>query len=115
MIEKIRKAILKFLRLDDFQEDIKAKIKRLEDEYSDLNNRLFYFERLIHIGMDLKAHEKSNSWAVVCIGGNVQRILFLSLNRSDACHVQEFLKEYKNSDIILDYVRGLKLEEFMRW
>lgn len=81
-------------RIDNQYEVIQKLNKIILDTRNTLSN-------IVDIGVDVHL-KSSNSWAVVCIGGNIQRIEFLDLDRTDIEHIREFLSRYKVSNKCID-------------
>ena len=52
-------------------------------------------ESVVSIGTDVHIHDYTNSWAVVCIEGNVNMVKFVDLRRGEARDVLRFLKQFE--------------------
>lgn len=68
-------------------------ISHCQDSVNVLHNTI---ENVVHIGTDVRYHnERTHSWAVVCIEGNINIVKFVDLGRQDARGILEYLKHFE--------------------
>lgn len=91
----LREKLVKWL---DIQQDYSRKV------YQDIAvgnlRRVRTLEKLVKIGVDI--HQKSPSWAVVCIEGHPEYIKFYGADTNTIKEIKNFLKQFNNSDTIID-------------
>lgn len=82
----------------------KLGIDLLRRKQTGLDGRLKVLERLVDVGVDV--HVRSNSWAVVCIGGSREYVKFYTLGRgghdNDLHALLNFLRDMKRAGVIID-------------
>lgn len=54
------------------------------------------------VGVDISLGKNEHSWAVVCIKGKKEYIKFMPLNDESVYSVINFLKQFKNSNMVID-------------
>lgn len=68
-------------------------ISHLQDSVNAIHNTL---ESIVHIGTDVRQYnERTHSWAVVCVEGNINIVKFVDLGRQDARSILEYLKHFE--------------------
>lgn len=72
----------------------------IQQDYLKLEKRITMLEKLVKIGVDV--HQKSPSWAVVCIEGHPEYIKFYGARTEQIREIKHFLKKFSNSDVIID-------------
>ena len=86
MKTKIKKYILKWLGLDR--------------EIMNLRNRCEFLESLVDVSVDV--HQRSPSWAVVCLRGKIERVNFYEGSSESIKEILKFLSNFKKENIIID-------------
>jgi len=95
------------LRFSDIEEEINDKSSYLRKLINNNTNDILHsqdsinvlhntIENVIHIGTDVRYHnERTHSWAVICIEGNINIVKFVDLERRDAMEILRFLKQFE--------------------
>jgi len=106
-MKKIREKLKKWLleeeldRLYIWSAKMQSRIERAEKDYKEARLR---FEEIIDVGADV--HERSDSWAVVCIDGKQSYVKFVRLEKSNIREISDFLKRYERSNKVIDTPYG---------
>ncbi|OHD25263.1 MAG: hypothetical protein A2Y34_03915 [Spirochaetes bacterium GWC1_27_15] len=73
--------------------ELKRDVSHCQDSVNVLHNTI---ENVVHIGTDVRYHnERTHSWAVICIEGNINIVKFVDLGNQDARSILEYLKHFE--------------------
>lgn len=102
MKDKLRKWLYDWLiggeinKLKDENRIIFDALTNLKIKYSELEKDLNLIKSTCDIGVDV--HERTDSWAVICIAGKKEYVKFVKLESRDARDVMHFLKRFEPSN-----------------
>lgn len=94
------------LRIDEVNncgrvEGLAQKIRQLDEQIKTLHNQQKYIMETIDVGVDV--HTKSNSWAVICVGGKKEYIKFFEIpTKENAIQLRSMLRDFEKSNLIVD-------------
>lgn len=93
-------------KLSEFHKSFSDKNKHLQTQLASLEKDVSLFKSTCDIGVDV--HQRTDSWAVVCIAGKKEYVNFVRLDSRDARNVMYFLKRFENSNSrVVDAPYGL--------
>lgn len=81
------------------QESLRSTIRILENKIEMQRKTLKALD--ISVGVDV--HQRTNSWAVICIGGKQEYVKFIEIeNTKDAQVVLKFIKQFERNRMVID-------------
>ena len=91
-------------------EDAKRKVivaKSQAEDYKKLSEDcLILMNSICEVGVDVRLNGRSRdhneSWAVICVHGNIDYVKFVSMEQRDIREIAEFLKRFKYSNMHID-------------
>jgi len=116
MLEKIRLRLYNWLIGDVIlsilkeNEKMNQLIKQQGIGYNQVMKDLNLVKSNCNIGVDV--HERSDSWAVVCVNGNKDYVNFVRLSSEDAREVRCFLKRFEKSNVTVNVPFN---KDWLRW
>lgn len=102
--ETVTNLIKKIDTIDNLIEKIDTINNHYDTNIDQINKDLNLLKSLCEVGVDV--HTRSNSWAVVCMGGKPEYVKFVDLKINDAHSVIEFLRKFESSGVVIDSPLG---------
>ncbi|HHX61249.1 MAG TPA: hypothetical protein GX707_11150 [Epulopiscium sp.] len=135
LIEKIKARLTKLLGIDDLNNSLSGEIRQLRNQVDSNKSDIYYtsnkvshnkasintlhrtVESVVRIGTDIdySTVNQSNSWAVICIEGNINIVKFVDLSNRDAREVLNFLKQFEAGKHCIDAPNRMYREEFFKF
>jgi hypothetical protein len=103
--------------IESNKRDIFRLIKRIDKTNDKIDSTAQTLRSVVSIGADVyeNKHDRNNSWAVVCIGGKLNVVKFIDLDRGDAMGVLSFLKQFEISRHVIDTPHRMMFDEFFKF
>jgi len=106
MSKWLKNLMRKWLGINDLEHNVKSGTSTNTQMIMNVSNRVMEIEKLVQLGVDV--HQKSGSWAVICIAGNVEYVRFVELSLAELRSVQKFLRQFPEAHKIVDKPQFIK-------
>lgn len=79
----------------------------LQVQLAELNDKI---KLLTEVAIDY--HEKSPSWAVICLRGKPETVKFIQLDTKTIMDIRRFLSQFTKNEPLIDHPMGMYKEVF---
>ena len=121
---KVKLKLREWLEIDDNFDFLNKKIdminKKCEGEITSIGIKLNDLSKKVNVNRETisnivnvstDVHEGNGSWCVISVGGNLQYVKFVDLNRKNIREIVDFLKRYEAGRHTIDSPQGYIFEK----